>query len=303
MAKQKKHLKNKKIISLISSLAILAAVAFSAPDEIINILYKIQNKYVNDSSSLDTAPANSSDIKIHFIDTGNSDSILIQGEKTVLIDGGDNDDETSLPKYIKNLGIDTIDYVVATHVHADHIGALDAVINSFNVGQLFASNGSATTKTYTDYIEAAANKGLYPSVPLEGASYELGNGAYIQFFNTKGGEDANNQSLVTLLVNGNDKSLFTGDIEKSAENKILKDLPQADLLKVAHHGSSSSSSDAFLDKVNPKYAVITCGKDNNYGHPHKETLNSLNSRKIEIFRTDQSGTIIFSSTGNGFKKL
>ena len=303
MTRQKKN--NKKIISLIFSIIILVGIAISAPDEAINLLKDIQVKYLSSdtsSSSKNETEANASNIKIHFIDTGNSDAILIESEKTVLIDGAENDDEKILPEYIKSLGIDTLDYVIATHVHADHIGALDSVIDSFKIGQLFASNGKSTTKTYTDYIEAAARKGIYPSVPLEGTSYAIGHGAYIQFFNTKGGEDTNNESLVTLLVNGSDKALFTGDIEKVAENRILKDIPQVDLLKVAHHGSSTSSSDAFLDKVNPKYAVITCGAGNSYGHPHKETLNSLNSRNIEIYRTDKDGTVTFISTGKGFLK-
>ncbi|MGL5244688.1 MAG: MBL fold metallo-hydrolase, partial [Sarcina sp.] len=171
----------------------------------------------NSETSTSTTGATS---KIHFIDTGNSDAILIQGSKNVLIDGGDNNDESMLVQYLKKQGIQKLDYMIATHPHADHIGGLDAVINALPVENLLVANGSADTKTYKDFINAAANKGLNPSVPLEGAKFELGDGAYMQVYNSNGGSNTNEQSLVTLYVNGNDKALFTGDAESEAENEV-----------------------------------------------------------------------------------
>lgn len=239
--------------------------------------------------------------KIHVINTGNSDSILITGGKNVLIDGGDNDDEQAVVNYLKNNGVNKIDYLISTHPHADHVGGLDAVVSSISVGQAFIANGSADTKTYTDFVKAMANKGLKPSVPLEGAKFILGNGEYIQIFNGNGGKHANEQSLVTLYVNGNDKSLFMGDAEEGTEGELLSKLPKVDMLKVGHHGSKSSSSSSFINKVSPQIAVVTAGKDNKYGHPHKETMDKLKNNGIVVHRTDECGSIVFNSTGSGIK--
>lgn len=238
--------------------------------------------------------------EIHFIDTGNSDSILIkQGEKAVLIDGAENDDENLIVNYLKNNGVSTLSYIIATHPHADHIGALDSVINNTKVESLLVANGSAETKTYTDFINAAADKKLNPSVPLDGAKFELANNSYIQIYNTNGGSDANEQSLVTLYVNGNDKFLFMGDGGVETEREIVSMLPDVDVLKIGHHGSKGSTEESFLDKVNPEYAVITVGKDNKYGHPHQATMEKLKSKDIIVYRTDENGTIVFDSNGNG----
>ncbi|MGL4742537.1 MAG: ComEC/Rec2 family competence protein [Sarcina sp.] len=239
--------------------------------------------------------------EVHFIDTGNSDSILIKGEKTVLIDGGDNNDETPLVEYIKKLGITKIDYLIATHNHADHIGGLDSVVKNLDIGTTLVSNGDSDTATYKDFINALGNKKLSPSVPLEGVKFDLGTNSYIQLFNGNGGLDTNEQSLVTLYVNGNDKFLFTGDAEAETEKEILDKMPDVDVLKVGHHGSKSSTTQEFLDKVKPEIAVITVGKDNKYNHPHKVVMDRIQNSNIKVHRTDECGSIIFKSTGNGVK--
>lgn len=145
-----------------------------------------------------------------------------------------------------------------------------------------------------------ANKGLKPSVPLERAKFTLGNGEYIQIFNGNGGKDANEQSLVTLYVNCNDKALFMGDAEEGTERELLSKLPKVDMLKVGRHGSKSSSSSSFINKV-PQIAVVTAGKDIKYGHPHKETMDKLKNKRIVVHRTDECGSIVFNSTGSGIK--
>ena len=237
--------------------------------------------------------------EIHFIDTGNSDSILIkEGKKAMLIDGADNDDEKTLVQYIKAQDVTELEYVIATHPHADHIGALDSVIQNFPIENLFVANGDAETKTYRDFIQAAMDKNLTPSVPLENQKFMLEN-SYFEVFNTNGGEDTNEQSLVVLYTNGEDKILLTGDAEKETEAEILSQMPEVDLLKVGHHGSHSSTTDAFLERVNPKYAIITAGVGNQYGHPHLETVEKLKNAHIEVHRTDECGDIIFQSTGSG----
>lgn len=238
---------------------------------------------------------------IHFIDTGNSDAILITGEKNVLIDGADNDDESSLVSYLNKQNIKSLDYIIATHPDADHIGALDAVIKNIDVKNLLVANGSKDTKTYKDFINAAADKKLSPSVPIDGKKFELGNNSYMMLFNSNGGSDANEQSLVTLYVNGNDKLLFMGDAGEETEHEILNKLEDVDLIKIGHHGSRTSTSTELLNKVNPEFAVITVGKENSYGHPHIETMEKLKSKNLKLHRTDQCGTIVFTSTGNGLK--
>ena len=239
------------------------------------------------------------EVKIHFIDTGNSDSILIQGEKTLLIDGGDNGDENLILDYLKRNNVQSLDYMIATHPHADHIGGLDGIINSISVKQLLVANGDSDTSTYRDFINAASAKNLQPSVPLEGSEFSMGNNSKFKVFNSNGGSNSNEQSLVILFENGKDKVLLTGDAEKGTESEILDKVVDVDLLKVGHHGSRTSTSIEFLNKVTPEYAVITVGKENKYGHPHKSTMDKLKNKNIKVHRTDECGNVVFNSTGNG----
>lgn len=145
----------------------------------------------------------------------------------------------------------------ANHPDADHYGGLDAVFNSIQVDKLLVGNGSSTNKTYSDFINAVANKGINPSVLLEGSEHKLTDASYIKIYNVKGIEgDSNESSLVTLFVNGNDKILLMGDTGEKAESKLLNEFSDIDLLKVGHNGSKTSTTKGFLDKVNPKNAVI-----------------------------------------------
>ena len=243
-----------------------------------------------------TPPKNTTS-KIHFIDTGNSDCILIENNgRYALIDAGNRDDDEDVKAYLDAQGVKTLDYLILTHYHADHIGAADTVIKNFEVKTTLVPNGDATTQVYKDFINALASKGLKASVPLEGAKFTLGNGTFTMM-NTKGGySNENNNSLVTLYENGNDRLLFMGDAEHEVEKTLS--VGKVDLIKVGHHGSKTSSSATFIDQVSPKYAVFMIGK-NSYGHPDEETLNVFKERNIPVYRTDENGTIIFTSTGTG----
>lgn len=242
---------------------------------------------------------NDSNIKIHYIDVGQGDSELIQiGDKNILIDAGTSDKRAL--DYLKSLGIKKIDYAIATHPHEDHIGSMDDVIKDFDIGTFYAPKVTTTTKTFENMVKALKAKDLKMTVPKVGEEINIGN-ATLTFLapNSDRYEDLNNYSIVVKLKYGNNSFIFMGDAEDISEDEILKkqlDI-KADVLKVGHHGSHSSTTKEFLDKVNPKYAVISCEKGNDYGHPHKETLTKLNDKNINVFRTDLNGTIIAESNG------
>jgi len=242
-------------------------------------------------------------LKIHYIDVGQGDSELIQVDgKNILIDAGTSDKKAL--NYLKSIGITSIDYVIATHPHEDHIGSIDDVINNFNIGTFYAPKIAATTKTYENMVKALKSKNLKINVPKVGEELSIGK-ASLTFLapNNSKYEDMNNYSVVIKLKYGNNSFIFMGDAEDVSEKEILgKQLDiRADVLKVGHHGSHSSTTQAFLDQVNPKYAVISCEKGNDYGHPHKETIDKLNGKNINVFRTDLQGTIIATSDGEEIK--
>lgn len=256
-------------------------------------------KDINSSDSQNKGTEASNEAKLHFIDTGNSDAILVQsGGKYALIDGGDNDDGLTVLNYMKKQGVKELEYMFATHWHSDHIGGLDDVVDNIPVKNVFVSNGDHNTKTYSDFINSLANKGLYPSVPLLNSEFKLGDSTFkvVSVANT---DDLNNNSIVLLFENNSDKVLLMGDAEADIESKL--NVGKVDLLKVGHHGSRSSSSNKFIKNISPEYGVITVGKGNSYGHPHKESLETLSNSGVKIHRTDECKDIVAVSTGNGIK--
>lgn len=238
-------------------------------------------------------------VKVHYINVGQADSTLIQVDgKNILIDAGNDDNLTY--NYLKQQGITKLDYVIATHPHADHIGGMSTIINNFTVDKFYAPKVTTTTVTFENMIKALQNKGLKITTPTIGETIAIGN-ATLTFLapNSATYEDLNNYSIVCKLKNGNNSFIFTGDAESLSEGEILaKQLDiSANVLKVGHHGSSSSTSQGFLNKVNPQYAIISVGAGNDYGHPNQETLTKLNSKGVKTFRTDTQGTIIATSNG------
>lgn len=243
-------------------------------------------------------------LRVHFIDVGQADSILIQtpGEKVMLIDAGNNADGNAVVSYIKDLGIEKIDVLVGTHPHEDHIGGMDTVINAFPIGDVYMPRASSNTKTFKDVLNAVKSKGLTISPAVAGKDIPLDPSVHVEILapNSTGYNSLNDYSAV-IKVKYKDRSfLFTGDAEKVSEKEMLdKNLDvKADVLKVGHHGSSSSTSSEFLDKVAPKFAVIMVEKGNDYKHPHQEIMERLKNREIPVYRTDQNGNIVVKCDGN-----
>jgi len=248
-----------------------------------------------------------SPLEVHFLDVGQADCILIKTplQKAILIDSGKNSHEDTVVSYIKSQGIDTIDVVVGTHPHEDHIGGLDAVINSFDIDKIFMPKVAYTTKTFEDVLNAIKNKGLKVTTAFEGTNIEVDTNLKVEMLapNSETYDDINNYSAVIKLSYNNTSFLFTGDAESISEQEMTSrgyDL-KADVLKVGHHGSATSTTAFFLNKVSPQYAIISVGKDNSYGHPDNLILNRFKNFGVEVFRTDEDGTIIATSDGETIK--
>lgn len=238
------------------------------------------------------------DLLIDYIDVGQADSILIRNQdKVMLIDAGTNEAGETVVNYLENLGITKIDYLIGTHPHEDHIGGLDDVINKFDIGQIYMPKIETTTKTFEDVLEAIENKNLTVTAPNKGDEIVLGQ-ATGEFMTEPilDKDNLNVSSLVFRLEFGNNSFLFMGDAEEENEKTIS--WPRTDVLKVGHHGSSTSSSEEFLKQVQPQYAIIMVGEDNSYGLPTQETIDKLNTIGSTIYRTDENGTIQLTSDGN-----
>ena len=240
----------------------------------------------------------SSDLVVSYLDVGQADAILVQNNgEAMLIDAGNNEDGELLVEYFRKNGVSSFKYLVGTHPHEDHIGGLDDIINNFSIDTIYLPDVITTTKTFTEVLDAIENKNKTYEIPKIGEEFYLGEARGVVIYTGNDDNDLNNSSIVLRLSFGNTSFLFTGDMEKKIEKKILDKDIQADVLKVGHHGSEFSTMDTFLKRVNPKYAIISVGKKNSYGHPHKIILDKLNKNNVETHRTDEEGTIVVTSDG------
>ncbi|MGG7142579.1 ComEC/Rec2 family competence protein [Clostridium nigeriense] len=245
------------------------------------------------------------EMRVHFIDVGQGDSILIQvNYKNILIDSGPKDGKDKVIQYLNSLDITQFDYVIATHPHEDHIGNMAYIINNYNVLNFYSPKIDNNTSSFENMAEALSRKNLKIKIlKANSSAINLGQNTLFEIFspNLDSYDNLNNYSPIIKVSYGNTSFLFTGDAEEEVEQEVLANNLnlKSDVLKVGHHGSSTSTSETFLDSVNPKISVISVGKNNSYGHPTENTLNKL--KKTNIYRTDINGNIIITSDGSNIK--
>lgn len=241
-------------------------------------------------------------MKVHFINVGQGDATYIKmpGGEDILIDGGRQGQGDKIIAYLKKQKVDDIEIMIASHPDADHIGALDEVLKAYKVESVYAPKVSHTTDAYKNFLKAVKAEKLTIKTAKAGVKLPLktGTAKFVGPVRDYGKTDLNNWSAVLHITYNKNKFLFAGDAEKTAETDMVKakQTLQADVLKVGHHGAKTSSNKNFLDVVKPKYGVISVGK-NSYGHPSTEVINRFKPYKTSIYRTDQKGNIIFTSTG------
>ena len=238
----------------------------------------------------------------HFIDVGQADSTFIElpNGETMLIDAGNPANGPQVTEYIKSLNYAGIDYIVATHPHADHIGGMAFVISNLKTGKLYMPNVESTSRVFENLLDAIEENGLTVKNAKKGVTILKKRDLKIELLapKEKPYSNINNASAAVKITYKNTGLLFTGDAEQAAEKSLPTSAIKADILKVGHHGAGTASSEEFINAVSPKIAVISCGKNNQYGHPSVQTLNILKNSKVKIYRTDNDGTVIVTADGN-----
>ena len=299
MAKHKKIKKNIKRNFFEILIILLAFLIINNQDKIKNLFNQNnnqnQNAYINTNNDL---------LKVHYLDVGQGDSIFIElpNNETMLIDAAESYQSENIINYLKNLNYQKIDYVIGTHPHTDHIGGLKDIINTFEIGKIYMPKVVSTTKTYESLLMAIKDKNLKINTAKAGTSIIDTDALKINILapNNSTYTELNNYSVVTKITYGTTKFLFMGDAEKLSENEIKEDVT-ADVIKIGHHGSNTSSSIDFIKKVNAKYGIISVGLNNKYNLPKEETITNWEKSGTKIYLTSTNGTIRASSDGTNIK--
>lgn len=243
-------------------------------------------------------------IKAYFLDVGQADAnvVLLPNGEVMLIDAGVSSSSDKIISLLEDLGCNKIDYVVATHPHADHIGGMADVIETFRVGEIYMPKAVSTSKTYENLLLTIKDKGLKINTGKKGVEILNEDNLKIDIVapNKQDYSNLNNFSIVLKITYGNISFLYTGDAEKDSLEEITSDI-KANILKVGHHGSDTSTYKEFLDKVKPQYAIISVGEGNSYGHPDNKVLNLLGDYKVKTYRTDVNGDVLITSNGDNIK--
>lgn len=250
-------------------------------------------------------PLPDSQLRLTVLDVGNADCILLENSgEYMLIDAGENDDGEDIVTYLKQRDITRLKYVIATHADSDHIGGMDEVVKAISIDTFIMSfmpeGYTPTTRTYENLLNALVEKELMPTEPKHGDIFTFGDARIEILSGLSDHTSTNEQSVVCRVEFGNHRFLMMGDAGEDVEEELLnaKVDVQADFLKVGHHGSRNSSTKAFIKAVSPSYAVITCGLNNSYNHPHEETLDVLKKNGIQVYRSDLQGVITVVSDGS-----
>jgi len=301
MAKYKKIKNNIKRNFFEILILLLAFLIFNNQDKIKNLFNQNNNQNQNQNNYINT---NNDLLKIHYLDVGQGDSIFIElpNNETMLIDAAESNQSENIINYIKNLNYQKIDYVIGTHPHTDHIGGLKDIINTFEIGKIYMPKAVSTTKTYESLLMAIKDKNLKINTAKAGISIIDTNTLKINILapNNDTYTELNNYSVVTKITYGTTKFLFMGDAEKLSENEIKEDV-SADVIKIGHHGSNTSSGLNFIKKVNAKYGIISVGLNNKYNLPKEETITNWENSGTKIYLTSTNGTITATSDGTNIK--
>ena len=291
----------KKIGILLVSVSFLFGCSFEMPEELAETIEAITSEQTTTEENINEVT--SGDIlEVHFVDVGQADGILIKmpDGRCATIDSGDTSHKDEFMEYLENEGVKNIYFAVATHGHNDHIGGMKSVIESFDVDSIIRTDEHYDSTTYTNMLYAIEENGVNEIVVSAGDVFECGDVRFDVLAPVGNDyDDYNDFSVVIKMTYGNTSFLFTGDAAADSEEDMLAsgcDLG-CDVLKVGHHGSSGSNIKEFIDAVNPEISVISVGENNDYGHPHKEVLERLESVESEIYRTDKHGSVKVFSDG------
>ena len=267
------------------------------------------DKVFEESGLRNTQQASADKMYVSFIDVGQGNCTLLRcGGKAILVDSGEVGAAQTVINYIKNLGIDEINCVLVTHPHTDHMGAMTKILYEFKIDDLIMPEIPEeiipTNKTYEKFLTAVSDNAGNVIAAKPGETYAYGEMKLEIFAPLRDYDNLNDMSAVSRISYGDTSVMFTGDATTTVEKDLLKKNINysATVLNVGHHGSKTSSSEAWLRAVNPKYAVICCGVNNDYGHPHSLITKRLEEFGIEYFETDLLGTIVFESDSKNFIK-
>ena len=308
MAQKKNYKKKKKFDIKVIIVLLLIVIALYVISQYIDAKYGIFDHTEESTSGISYSSGELGEVEYHFIDVGQGDATLIRTpEGDILIDAGENSAEEDLKTYLDLCGVDVLYYAIFTHPDSDHIGGADMVLEEYEVLNVIKPDFEKTTKVYKAMMDAIAAEGCKVYNALPGETYSLGEFDMFVFGPDPANKelDSNNSSIVIKATWGNTTAMLTGDAEKPAEESILRTYSGAELgstlLKMGHHGSRTSSTEAWLAAVRPTIAIISCGRDNSYGHPHAEALARIKPYVGEsIYRTDLLGSFIFISDGEAF---
>lgn len=302
MSKRKNNKAYKIITSAVLTLAlIISGIITFFPGKV----FPTWNDIFRISGLNETADASLYPFSVHFINVGQADcELIITGEKTILIDSGEVDSYLTVNSYLKSQNVSEIDYFILTHGHSDHIGSAKDIIENYKINNIIMTKYSVEnmpdTNLYSEFLTAVSDSSAkaYAAVPRD--KYIVSdNCSFTIFAPNDNYKEINNSSVVVKVEYKNKSFLFQGDAEKKSENDILNQNfnLKSDVVKLGHHGSKTSSTDDYLDAVNPTFAIISCGVNNQYNLPSEETIKKLNDRKIQFCRTDVNGTIVIGTDG------